>query len=488
MSISYRFAIILIALFASATTAELPTTLKSQSFDQDPHWDSSRNRQTPDKIAHQDFGYSPNTNFAGQAKGEIGGQVQRSTIPAYYAETIAPKTLDDKLDFSGSFAVPQRSAAGICFGFFNSHQNDGSGRPVQGLFLDIGFKSAGGHLAIHVTNSANQSCGVMVTPVIKPKPRGPDASQRLALRADGTRYNFDLHYDPGGANNNGQVRFILHSNSQTPASFENKDFTVDLPAGFKQQNATFDRFGLLNIMKSGGVATIYFDDLTYNGKAEDFSNDPHWTESNNRGTFSEKDQVGVQNFGYSPDTNFAQGKSKGEIGGTFWRSEEHWAFYADKFPTPLTLNDRLEAHGRIIHLVGAPDSAAHFGFFSTNDKAASPIHTANFLGVSIGGPTRVGHYLAPYYITAAGSSAHVKTAPVLVPSKLHDFSFVYDPGANNNHGALTVTLDSESITLNLKPDAKSDGAAFDHFGLLSSGPGGQMVKLYLDDLTYTASR
>jgi hypothetical protein len=487
MRIPIRLLFVLTAICSSVayTSPPSPTTLQSQAFDTDPHWDSSRNRQAPDKIAHQDFGYSPSTNFAGQAKGEIGGHIQRSTIPAYYAESISPKTLDDKLGFSGTFAVPERSAAGICFGFFNSHQQDGSGRPVQSLILDIGFKSAGGHLAIHLINSANQSCGTMVTPVIKPKPRGSDASQRLALRPDGTRYSFNLTYDPAANSNNGQVHFMVHSNSKAPGSFEDKDFTLDLPPGFKQQNATFDRFGLLNIMKSGGTATIYFDDLTYNGKSEDFSSDPHWTESGNRGDFTEKDQVGVQNFGYSPDTQFASGKSKGEVGGSFWRSEEHWAFYADKIPAPLNLNDRLEAHGKIILLVGAPDSACHFGFFSNNDKEASPVHTANFLGVSIGGPTRIGHYFSPFYIDSVGNSAHLKSAPVLVPNKPHDFSLVYDPAGNNNQGALTVTLDQESTTLNLKPSARSDGASFDHFGLLTSGPGGQMVKLFLDDLRYT---
>ena len=43
------------------------------------------------------------------------------------------------------------------------------------------------------------------------------------------------------------------------------------------------------------------------------------------------------------------------------------------------------------------------------------------------------------------------------------------------------------MTLALKPDQKAEGARLDRFGLFTSTAGGQMVKIYLDDLTYTAS-
>ena len=42
------------------------------------------------------------------------------------------------------------------------------------------------------------------------------------------------------------------------------------------------------------------------------------------------------------------------------------------------------------------------------------------------------------------------------------------------------------MTLSLKPGQKAEGASFDRFGLFTSTAGGQMVKIYLDDLTYTA--
>ena len=53
---------------------------------------------------------------------------------------------------------------------------------------------------------------------------------------------------------------------------------------------------------------------------------------------------------------------------------------------------------------------------------------------------------------------------------------------------MRVTLGTESVTLALKPDQKHQGASLDRFGLFNSTTGGQMVKIYLADLKYTASQ
>ncbi|MCX6910303.1 MAG: hypothetical protein NTY01_19980 [Verrucomicrobia bacterium] len=105
--------------------------LKTETFDRDPGWEAHNNRITPKKVlmVKQDFGHSA-TQFAGKAAGEMGGRIQRSTTPASYADKIVPKTLDDKLTASGSFAITaSQGGAGIFFGFFNSQQPGGSGRP-----------------------------------------------------------------------------------------------------------------------------------------------------------------------------------------------------------------------------------------------------------------------------------------------------------------------------------------------------------------------
>jgi hypothetical protein len=38
----------------------------------------------------------------------------------------------------------------------------------------------------------------------------------------------------------------------------------------------------------------------------------------------------------------------------------------------------------------------------------------------------------------------------------------------------------------LRPGQKEEGATFDRFGVFTSDIGGQMVKIYFDDLKYTA--
>lgn len=44
------------------------------------------------------------------------------------------------------------------------------------------------------------------------------------------------------------------------------------------------------------------------------------------------------------------------------------------------------------------------------------------------------------------------------------------------------------VSLPLKEGQKSEGATLDRFGLFTSDIGGQQVKIYLDDLKYTARK
>ena len=54
-------------------------------------------------------------------------------------------------------------------------------------------------------------------------------------------------------------------------------------------------------------------------------------------------------------------------------------------------------------------------------------------------------------------------------------------------GAITVTLGDKSATLELKPGQKAEGAKLDRFGLFTTDTGGQMVKIFVDDLSYSAA-
>jgi hypothetical protein len=459
--------------------------LKTEHFDVDPKWDAYHNRPAVagGKVVQQNFGYSK-TNHAGKQAGEIGGRVQRSTLAAYYADAIATKTLNDKLTASGSFAVTDaRDTNGsLMFGWFNSASPAG-GRPVNSLGMDIGFARPGGHLHVRVRNSANQSCGEPITPWPKPKPRGEDAAVRFPLRKDGTHYNWIMQYDPEGAGGKGAVQFSIRSNRDVHDEFEKTTFTVELPPGFKEKGATFDRFGLCNLMKTGGAVSIYFDDVDYDGKAMDFSSDPGWIGTGNRGDFRESNSAGTQDFGFDPVSNNAGG-NPGEIGGIFWRSNREGSYYADRVSS-LTLHDKVEAHGKICMLVGAPDSGVMLGWFNSDDRKTSSVTEANFLGVNIGGPTRVGHYFAPTALSRKGTRTRLESGPVLVPGKRLDWSIAYRPDAAAGRGELSVNLGDTSATLQLKPQLKTEGADFNRFGLLTTGHGGQMVKMYIDDVEYS---
>ena len=134
-----------------------------------------------------------------------------------------------------------------------------------------------------------------------------------------------------------------------------------------------------------------------------------------------------------------------------------------------------------------PDSGVYLGWFSSASKDDGPKEFRNFVGVQVEGPTRIGHYFMPRLATAKGTKAAVEKGPILRPdSQPHTWSLAYDPAANEGRGAITVTLDAETVTLNLRDKVRGEGAQLDRFGMLSSHVGGSKVKIYLDDLEYTA--
>lgn len=397
------------AMFAHAD-GSTKLALKTESFDHDPGWEASNNRIVPKnlKTVVQDFGYSQ-TAHAAKSPGEIGGQITRASDPAFYADKIGNKTLDDKLSASGTFAVTKTSGgAGVFFGFFRAQQPGAGGRPVSSLGLDFDFEPSGGRLALRLITGKNQSCGTFITPFI------PGKFRPTPIRNDGTRYTWTLNYDPQAANGRGQITFAIHSDGHKPGELEKPnmpanfkeeahrrfpsttEFTVDLPEGFKQQHTAFDHFGIMNLMKAGHTAAIYFADLTYNGHSQDLTSDPNWDASGNRNTYKTSLVGGAHDFGYT-NTSYAGGKS-GEIGGTFWRTAPY-AYYADRVGS-LTMNDALEASGKVILTVGAPDSDMFLGWFNSAAKDA-PNETGNFLGIHVGGSP----------LASATTSNHPSPAP-----------------------------------------------------------------------------
>ena len=140
---------------------------------------------------------------------------------------------------------------------------------------------------------------------------------------------------------------------------------------------------------------------------------------------------------------------------------------------------------------GAPDSDVKFGWFNSTVRTVNekdPFKGQNFIAISVGGPTRIGHYFAPVYAIAEYGHVKAKRGPVLALGKAYDWSLVYDPVANHGDGQIQMTLGNESATADLKPGMKSSGAVFDRFGIFTSGIGGGQLKIWLDDLHYTSAK
>jgi hypothetical protein len=112
-------------------------------------WDGFRNRLVPDPppVTRQDFGWR---------EGCIGGWVQRSTTPAWYAKAIEPVTLEKPLSASGTFSVKRsEGGSGVLFGWFNS-QSRGWRMPNS---LVIRLDGNGGNCARNTSPPARASIG-----------------------------------------------------------------------------------------------------------------------------------------------------------------------------------------------------------------------------------------------------------------------------------------------------------------------------------------
>src|SRR5207247_4674542 len=212
-------------------------------------------------------------------------------------------------------------------------------------------------------------------------------------------------------------------------------------------------------------------------QGQQLDHDPEWDAHNNRRTYEGHDVRPRFNFGYAP-THFAGGAAAGEMGGIVFRGDERFpermAYYGDRLEE-LTLEQRLEASGRVALLRGVTDSAVHLGFFHSKDsirpgtaqKQGSPY---DFLGVVIEGPSREGFYFYPSYATdveGENGSAKGTDLPRIYPDgKSHTWSLKYDPAGAEGAGRIAVKFDEQTCALNLKPGSRKIGAHFDRFGIV----------------------
>jgi hypothetical protein len=472
----------LVVLFVvGALLANREQTERTEGFDRDPGWEGVNNRSVEPKprTVTQDFGWSP-TSHAGRAKGEIGGLITPAAETAYYGRKIPRRTLNDRLSASGVIACPDRQFH-LLIGFFNSSTLNEWRTPNT---IAMRLLGRGDHFIgfLEYCTQRWRAGG--------DSPRGfaakdSETGKQAAIKfPNGTAvHTWSIDYDPSGTGGAGAIT----------ATIDGKTARCNLESGHRADGASFDHFGLLPIFKSvDGGGHVWLDDIMVDGVKDTVERDPRWDEYRNRRTYVTAEVRPWFDFGFSP-TNFAGGKAPGELGGLIFRGDGRYrdkmAWYADRIG-PLSLEKPLRAGGRICMRRGVSDSTTLLGFF--NSKTSTAIYDAqdtgfpdDFLGIAIEGPSSEGFFVYP--ACRAGRQARSnygdRTLNRIYPDgKSHDWQLEYTPTGN---GSVRVSLDNQSLKLDLDPVHKAAGARFDRFGLVTTRIDGNAQRVYFDDLTYT---
>jgi hypothetical protein len=458
---------------------------RTQRFDQDPGWEAHNNRASgAAREVRQDFGYSK-TAHAGGKLGEIGGFITPAAEPAYYAKKLTAKTFEDTLSASGTLACTGRQFHSL-IGFFNAETLN-EWRTPNTIALRISGRGDVFYAWLEYCTQSWRAGGDR--PQGFPS-EGDSKSNRVRLRgfsAKGAVHRWSLQYDPKGNDGRGVIT----------ATIDDDKAICHLADGHKKDGATFNRFGLLTVMKSAAAGgEVWLNDITVNGDKEDFSNDPGWDALNNRRTYITKVVRPRFDFGYSA-THFAGGKSTGELGGLVFRGDcrfpEKMAYYADRLDE-LSLDKPLRASGKVCLKRGVTDSTMLIGFFHSKESMAVNPSQENglplsFLGISTDGPSREGFYFAPACRDKGGKGQAAAKSPRIFPDgKVHDWTLEYSPTAAGGRGQITVTFDKESVQLVLGKGCRRSGAKFNRFGLISTWVDGNSQTIYFDDLTYTCKQ
>ncbi|HWB53927.1 MAG TPA: hypothetical protein VG722_07030, partial [Tepidisphaeraceae bacterium] len=457
-------AIFLLALIIAAACPAQSTESRSQNFDHDPNWDGYRNRlmPVPAPVTHQDFG------LAGD---RIGGWIQRSTTPATFSTVIPERTLNDKLSASGRFFVPQcDGSSSALFGWFNDKSR--GWRTPNSLFLHIDG-NGGKYWVFFEYGTQHWLTGCKGTF----EGIHWQTTETRPFRISAMPHSWALNYDPHANNDNGLIQLAL----------DGKKYDLPLSPGHKLDGAIFNRFGLVNQQTTGRRLQIFFDHLVVDGQPQTQSELNKWIGVGNKVEFEDHVYRPYQDFGYS-DTDHA-GQAKGEIGGVVWRDERP-AYYADRIGS-LSLEDEISASGKIAFCGASSDSGVFFGFFNAQERIDkttidAKVRPQNILAIMIEGPSRIGHYFRPACFNEDSRGSIEESGPIIRPNgDVHSWTMHYDPHANQDNGAVTVTLDDQTTTMNLRHGTKSNRAVFDRFGIFDIQTGGNFVRFYLDDLKYT---
>jgi hypothetical protein len=457
---------------------------RTEHFDHDPGWEAHNNVPPPKAVRtiRQDFGYCPRTPFD-EEKPAIGGFITAAAEPAFYAKKLTPRTLEDGLSASGSFVCAD-GRFHVVLGFFNADTLN-EWRTPNTMVLRLSGRGDVVYAWLEYANQRWRAGGdrPQSFPTVRDARTGKVRPKGFA--AQKTLHTWSLRYDPNGNGGRGVLS----------AAIDGVPAFCHLADGHKADGATFNRFGLLNVMKSAaGGGDVWLQDLTIQGLPEDLSHDPGWDARDNRRAYTTKIVRPFFDFGYRP-THYAGGGAAGELGGLVFRGDcrfpERMAFYADRLQE-LNLDKPLHASGRACLRRGVTDSTVLLGFFHSaesmevnrSQKSALP---KCFLGISTDGPSREGFFFSPVYrVRGDGQGAVKRGAPHIYPDGVsHAWRLDYSPEAAGGRGQINLTLDQQTVQLRLGDGHRSIGARFNRFGLITTWIDGNSQTIFFDDLTYT---
>jgi hypothetical protein len=480
-----RHRLLAIGYLAACLVGPASAEERTEPFDRDPNWDGHNNHaSTPaPRSIHQDFGYN-RTAHAGRKVGEVGGFLSPAAEPAYYAKVIPAASLNDVLTASGTLALDGRPTHAL-IGFFNAGTLN-EWRTPNTIALRVSGRGEVFYAWVEYATARWRAGGDEPRGFPRRRDPGTGRDEPVGFAARGAVHRWSLRYDPAANGGGGSIT----------ATIDDQTAVCHLIEGHKADEATFNRFGILAVMKSADAGgELWMDDVTVNGVREDFARDPRWDALQNRVTYASANVRPRFDFGFSP-TGFAGGRAGGELGGLVFRGDcrypERMACYGDRLGE-LTLEKPLRASGRVCLRRGVTDSTVLIGFYHSRDSmAANPSQESGlprcFLGASVEGPSREGFYFAPAY--RGGDADHGGVSgdgsPRIHPDgSPHDWTLDYSPEAAGGRDRITLTLDGKAVRLDLGEGTRKAGALFDRFGIVTTWVDGNGQTIYFDDLTYT---
>jgi hypothetical protein len=465
-----RTLILALTLLVGAAFAD--PTLRTESFDRDPAWDGLNNRSKafePRQI-EQDFGYSPD--------GTVGGTITPDGTPAYYAKKLSTTDLNAPLSASGTIRV-EKGGGNLLFGFFNADTVN-EWRTPNSIVYRINGRGEIFHAHIeYATSKWRAGAGV-----IGRLDAAADRIYPLEIPGEGV-HKWSLAYDPNGAGGRGEIT----------ATFDDQRAVCALTEGHQADGATFNRFGLLNVVKhADNPGKVWLGDLRINGELQDLSADPAWEGRGNRARYLSKEVRPRFNFGYSP-TQFAHGAAAGELGGLFFRGDCRYPerlAYCGAPLEPLTLQKPLRASGKLALRRAVSDSTTLLGFFHSEESVrVNPAQNEglpmNVMGFAVEGPSSQGFYVYPVFRVQDGKSNGIaEGAPLVYPNgDPHTWTLEYLPPATGDDGTLTLTLDGTKAEVKVPAALATEATVFNRFGLVTPWIDGNGQVIYFDDLTFT---